>query len=78
MECSTDPVKNGVIFRPCNHVKNITKDIRPAVWFDKYLNCVENQEDYRYIEAYPYLQEFFVNIHYEWLMKGILAERERK
>ena len=78
VECSTDPVKNGVIFRPCNHVKNITKDIRPAVWFDKYLNCVENQEDYRYIEAYPYLQEFFVNIHYEWLMKGILAERERK
>lgn len=78
IEFAIRPDEKGVIFRPCSHVKDITEDIRPVVWFDKYLNCVENQEDYGYIKAYPYLKEFFINTHYEWLMKGIVAERKRE
>ena len=68
---------NGMVFKPCRHIKDVTEDIRPAVWFDKFLNCVENEKDYEDVKAYPRLCEFFISIHYEWLMQGILAERGR-
>lgn len=74
----TDRVSEGVlVFRPCGHFREVEEDICPVVWFDKYLNCVGNHEDFARVRAYPYIKEFFVRIHYEWLMKGILAERGR-
>lgn len=69
--------KNGSIFRPCNHFTKVNEDISPIIRFDKYLNCIKNHEDFKYIKSYPYLKEFFVNMHYDWLMKGILEERKR-
>ena len=69
--------KNGSIFRPCSHFTKVNEDISPIIWFDKYLNCIKNHEDFKYIKSYPYLKEFFVNMHYDWLMKGILEERKR-
>lgn len=77
VECSEFNDGIEMVFRPCSHIKDIIEDIRPAVWFDKYLNCVENEEDYRYVKAYPYLLDFFMKTHYEWLMAGIVAERKR-
>lgn len=73
----TEILGEGPVFRPCIHFTEVTEDISPIIWFDKYLNCIENQEGFKYIEAYPYLKEFFVNVHYEWLMQGILEERRR-
>lgn len=78
LECIAAEHLDGVVFRPCRHIKDVREDIRPIVWIDKYLNCVETQEDYEYVRAYPYLRDFFVEIHYEWLMQGILEERNRE
>lgn len=78
VEYMTSFDRKGTVFRPCGHIKNITEDIRPAIWVDRYLNCVENEEDYGYIKSYSYLEEFFIKTHYEWLMAGIVAERKRK
>lgn len=77
LEVVSQVQKDVVIFRPCSHIKDVTEDIRPAVWVDKYLNCVGTWEDYQYVKAYPYLRDFFVDMHYEWLMQGILEERRR-
>lgn len=73
----TEIAKKGYVFRPCSHFTKVSKDISPIIWFDKYLNCIKNHEDFKYIKAYPYLKDFFVNMHYEWLMQGILEERKR-
>lgn len=77
VECVKNSDREGIIFRPCRHIKDVTEDIKPAIWIDKYLNCVENEEDYGYVKSYPYLKEFFIKMHYEWLMTGIIAERKR-
>lgn len=69
--------KEGIVFRPCNHFKDVTEDISPVIWVDKYLNCVENSEDFKRVQAFPYLEEMFIQMHYEWLMNGIIAERKR-
>lgn len=68
----------ALVFRPCGHIKDVREDIRPAVWFDRYLNCAEDEADYERIRAYPHLCDFFVRTHYEWIMQGILAERRRQ
>lgn len=78
LECTAAEHLDGVVFRPCRHIKDVREDIRPIVWIDKYLNCVETQEDYQYVRTYPYLRDFFVNIHYDWMMQGILEERNRE
>lgn len=70
--------KESIVFMPCNHFKDVREEISPVIWFDKYLNCVENPEDFKRVQAFPYLEEMFIQIHYEWLMNGIIAERERK
>ena len=68
---------NGIVFRPCLHVKDVTEDISPIIWIDQYLNCIKDNDDFKWIQSYPYIKEFFINIHYEWLMQGILNERKR-
>jgi len=66
-----------IVFMPCEDVKNVTKDILPSVWIDKYLNCVSSEDDYKRVQAMPYIKEMFIKTHYEWLKWGIIEERKR-
>lgn len=69
--------KADVIFVPCEHIFEVKHNILPEIWVDKYLNCIATDDDFNRVMAMPYIKEMFVKLHYDWLMKGIIAERER-
>ena len=72
-----DESEAQLIFVPCEHVKTVKSDILPRIWFDSYLNVISSDEDYKRIEAYPLLKKEFVDLHFDWLLQGIISERKR-
>lgn len=68
---------SNVEYVQCDHITKICENILPKIWVDKYLNKIVTEEDYKRVQAYPYTKEMFIDLHYEWLMQGIVAERKR-
>ena len=67
---------SDMVFVPCSHIADVKEDILPKIWFDKYLNIIADEKDYGYVKAMPYMKELFVKMHYDWLMQGIVEERD--
>lgn len=73
----TDAYTDELVMKPCIHFRNVQENIFPKIWFDKYLNCIVDEDGYDRVQAFSYMKDFFVNTLYEWLMAGILEERKR-
>ena len=66
-----------IIFVTCNHVNEQMVNILPKIYVDRYLNVIRSEDDIEIIKAVPYMKQMFVDLHYDWLMQGIIEERKR-
>lgn len=74
---SEDEDSADIVFAPCKHITKVRNNILPAIWFDSFLNVIVSDDDYNRVLAMPYMKQMFVDLHYDWLMQGIIEERKR-
>lgn len=58
---------------PCDHVKNVKENILPDVYADKYLNCITNDEDYRFFTSMDMNEKIF-----RWMYRPMMIEAVHK
>ncbi len=67
--CVVAPEKKGfdLEIKLCAHIKYVRENVLPAVWVDRYANCITTEEEYRHIVSYEENESFFYAM-YEPLM----------
>lgn len=68
---------SGIQLYLCEHIKNADKNILPAIWVDRFANCIRTIRDFRYITAYAENESFFHEI-YKPLMKDAINRIRNK